>query len=191
LEMDQSIRSKITRQDRAVQDQVWIEDVLCQTPMGTLATAISDQAYQSTLLFVYDPVRHAIYLHTARRGRVWENLQTNRHVCFTAAEMGRLLPADTALNFSVEYRSVVVFGQAFLVEDSTEAERALQILLDKYFPHLHPGQDYRPITQGELEATAVFRLDIEEWSGKKKSVAEDFPGAFFYRKTDREISTKP
>lgn len=148
--------------------------------MGTLATAQGEQPFQSTLLFVYDPGRHAIYLHSARRGMVWENVQANPRVCFTAAEMGRLLPAATALNFSVEYRSVVVFGMLHLVDDPAEAEYGLQILLDKYFPHLHPGSDYRPITSGELKATAVYRLDVEEWSGKRKAVDDDFPGAFFW-----------
>ena len=163
-----------------MQSEGWIEDVLRRVAVGTLATALGEQPFQSTLLFVYDSSRRAVYLHTARRGRVWENLRANPRACFTAAEMGRLLPAETALNFSVEYRSVVAFGNAVLVDDPAEAEAALQLLLDKYFPHLHPGLDYRPITEGEREATAVYRLEIEEWSGKKKEVAEDFPGAFKY-----------
>jgi nitroimidazol reductase NimA-like FMN-containing flavoprotein (pyridoxamine 5'-phosphate oxidase superfamily) len=175
-----SSRSHVTRQDRAIHEDAWITEFLGQTGMGMLATAQGEQPFQSTLLFVYDAGRHAIYLHTARRGRVWENLHANPQVCFTTAEMGRLLPAATALNFSVEYRSVVVFGTVCLVEDPVEAEYGLQILLDKYFPHLKPGSDYRPITSGELESTAVYRLDVEEWSGKRKAVADDFPGAFLW-----------
>lgn len=120
-------------------------------------------------------------MHTARRGRVWENFRANPRTCFTAAEMGRLLPAETARNFSVEYSSVVVFGNTVLVEDPGEAEYGLQLILDKYFSHLHPGQDYCLITPGERKATAVYRLEIEEWSGKRKAVSENFPGAFWYR----------
>ena len=37
---------------------------------------------------------------------------------------------------------------------------------------------YRPSTDEELRRTAVYRIDIETWSGKQKEVAEDFPGAF-------------
>lgn len=176
-------RSTITRQDRAITDSQWIEDLLRRAPMGTVATAVDGQPFQSTLLFVYQTEPRAIYLHTGKRGRLWDNVQANPRACFTAAEMGRLLPAGTALNFSVEYNSVVVFGDMALVEDAEEAACALQILLDKYFPHLRPGQDYRPITESELSATAVYRLSIEEWSGKRKAVAEDFPGAFQYPHT--------
>ena len=171
-------RSQVTRQDRAIYDSAWIADFLGQAGMGSISTSVDGQPFTSTLLFVYDAPRHAFYFHTARRGRVWENLRSNPKVCFTAARMGRLLPAATALNFSVEYQSVVAFGAACLIEDAQEAEYGLQILMDKYFAHLRPGEDYRPITEGELSATAVFRLDIEEWSGKQKAVSEDFPGAF-------------
>jgi uncharacterized protein len=174
------IYSRITRKDRAIYDDAWISAFLARAPVGTLATASGGQPFTSTLLFVYCPDPRLIYVHTARRGRVWDNIQANPRVCFTAAEMGRLLPADTALNFSNEYISVVVFGQARLVDNEQEAERALQLLLNKYAPHLQPGRDYRPITPGELDATAVYRIQIEEWSGKQKSAPDDFPGAYFY-----------
>ncbi len=175
----------ITKPDRAIADQEWIKEFLRGAGMGVVATALAEQPFVSTLLFAYDEAAHAIYFHTARRGRVWENIQANPRVCLTAAQMGRLLPADTALNFSVEYQSVVVFGSAHLVNDPVEAERGLQMILDKYFPHLRPGSDYRPITEGERSATAVYRLEIEEWSAKRKAVGEDFPGAFLWGETPK------
>jgi hypothetical protein len=75
---------------------------------------------------------------------------------------------------------VTVFGKALLVEDEEEAMLALQKLLDKYFPHLRPGTHYHPITPEELDRTAVYRLEIEGWSGKKAQAPAVLPGAFFY-----------
>jgi nitroimidazol reductase NimA-like FMN-containing flavoprotein (pyridoxamine 5'-phosphate oxidase superfamily) len=167
-----------THPDRAVNDDERIIHLLETTGMGVLATEQQDQPFTSTLLFAYDRSHHTIYLHTARRGRVWENVQAETKACFTCGKMGRLLPADTALNFSVEYESVVVFGPIYLIEDPQEAEAGLQLLLDKYAPHLRPGRDYRPITRTELAATAVYRLDVNEWSAKRKQAPEDFPGAY-------------
>ncbi len=169
-----------THPDRAVYDDAWIIDFLCRAGMCTIATAQDDQPFLSTLLFAYDSETKAIYFHTKRSGRVWENIAANPRVCLTAAEMGRLLPAQTAMNFSVEYQSVVVFGTARLLDDQREAQRGLQLILNKYFPHLQPGRDYREIVDSELSVTAVYRLEIEEWSGKKKAVGEDFPGAFWW-----------
>jgi hypothetical protein len=56
----------------------------------------------------------------------------------------------------------------------------LQLLLDKYFPHLRPGRDYRPIIDSELAVTAVYRIQIQEWSGKQKEAPAEFAGAFFF-----------
>ncbi len=169
------------RQDRAVADEAWIADMLRRAATGALETVADGQPYLHVNLFAHDAPSRALYLHTAREGRARSSVEGEARVCFAVHEMGRLLPAATALNMSVEYASVVVFGRACVVTDPAEARRALQLLLDKYFAHLAPGRDYRPITDEELARTAVFRVDIDAWSGKRKQVEADFPGAFAYR----------
>ena len=168
------------RADRAVTDEKWIREQLGRAPLGVLATVYDGQPFVNSNLFVYDESEQAIYLHTAGSGRTRTNVEASPKACFTVMEMGRLLPADVALEFSVEYSSVVVFGTISIIEDEAEGARALQLLLDKYFPHLQPDQDYRAITAEELSRTSVYRLSIDKWSGKQKKVTEDFPGAFFY-----------
>jgi nitroimidazol reductase NimA-like FMN-containing flavoprotein (pyridoxamine 5'-phosphate oxidase superfamily) len=175
--------NQVRRADRAVTDDHWIADMLTHAPMGTLATVSDGQPFVNSNLFVYDAQNHALYTHTARLGRTRSNVDGDEKVCFTVTSMGRLLPADEALEFSVEYAGVVVFGRASIIEGA-DAERALQLLLDKYFPHLRPGRDYRPIIPEELKRTSVYRIAIESWSGKQKRVADDFPGAFFYGEHD-------
>ncbi|MCP4363044.1 MAG: pyridoxamine 5'-phosphate oxidase family protein [Chloroflexi bacterium] len=170
----------VKRSDRAVEDEAWIRALLHRAPVGYLATVYDDQPFINSNIYVYDEAAHAIYLHTARLGRTQANVTKQEKVCFTVTEMGRLLPADEALEFSVEYAGVVLFGTAIIIQDQEEATHGLQILLDKYAPHLKPGQDYRPPVPAELKRTAVFRINIESWSGKKKEVAPDFPGAYWY-----------
>jgi nitroimidazol reductase NimA-like FMN-containing flavoprotein (pyridoxamine 5'-phosphate oxidase superfamily) len=172
--------AKVRRRDREVTDEAWIRDLLHRAPFGTLATVHDGQPFLNTNIFVYAEDEHAIYLHTAHTGRTRTNVETEERVCFGVSEMGRLLPAPVALEFSVEYAGVVVFGRAAVVTDSAEAERALQRLLDKYFGHLRPGRDYRPITAEELARTTVYRVRIDHWSGKQKVAKDDFPGAFLY-----------
>jgi uncharacterized protein len=174
------------RSDRAVEDEGWIKDFLRRTAVGTLATEHDGQPFINSNLFVYHEARHCIYMHTANVGRTRANLEQNPRVCFSVMEMGRLLPADVALEFSVEYSSVMVFGQATIITDEAEALDALQQLLDKYAPHLQPGQDYRPPVVEELKRTAVYRIQIDAWTGKRKAVAADFPGAYWY--TDSKTS---
>ncbi len=170
----------VRRQDRAVTDEAWMRAFLQRAEFGTLATVYEGRPFLNANLFVYDEAAHAIYMHTARKGRTRTNVDAGGPVCFTVSEMGRLLPADEALEFSVEYAGVMVFGTAEFVTDPVEAEHGLQLLLDKYAPHLRPGRDYRPITPGELKRTAVYCITIKEWSGKQKVAPADFPGAFLF-----------
>jgi nitroimidazol reductase NimA-like FMN-containing flavoprotein (pyridoxamine 5'-phosphate oxidase superfamily) len=171
---------EVRRRDRAIEDDTWIRAMLHQAPVGALATIHDGQPFINSNLFVYDEEAHCVYMHTARVGRTRANVEREQAVCFSVSEMGRLLPAETALSFSVEYAGVTVFGRAAVVDTPEEARQALQRLLDKYAPHLRPGRDYRATTDEELARTSVYRIAIEAWSGKKKEVAPDFPGAFYY-----------
>ena len=171
--------NKIRRSDRA-KDDAWIQDFLRDSDMGTMATSLDDQPFLVTRNYVYDADCHAIYMHGAKKGRTFGNVQANDRVCFSVSKMGRLLPADEALEVGMEYSGVVVFGRVSIVNDPTEATHGLQKLLDKYFPHLKSGIDYKPITSEALKITAVYRIDIESWSGKEKLVQDETPGAFYF-----------
>jgi nitroimidazol reductase NimA-like FMN-containing flavoprotein (pyridoxamine 5'-phosphate oxidase superfamily) len=159
------------RADRTMHSEAEIEALLLRAPVGFTATSVEGQPFVHTSLFWYEPESRRIYFHSARQGRTHDNVLHNPRVCFTAAELGRLLPADTALQFSNEYASVMVFGRARVLENAEEKKRGLQGLLDKYFPDHRPGVDYRPITDDELARTAVYAIEIDGWSGKQKVVA--------------------
>jgi nitroimidazol reductase NimA-like FMN-containing flavoprotein (pyridoxamine 5'-phosphate oxidase superfamily) len=172
--------NQVRRTDREVEEEVWFKDFLARATFGSLATVYEGQPFITPLLFVYDEATHAIYVHTANVGRTRANIEADGRACFNASRMGRLLPADEALEFSNEYESVTAFGRVVVIEDDEGQRQALQLLLDKYAPHLRPGRDYRPITDGELVRTSVYRFAIESWSGKKKEVEADFPGAYLF-----------
>ncbi|UCF18795.1 MAG: pyridoxamine 5'-phosphate oxidase family protein [Gemmatimonadota bacterium] len=182
--------NELRRRDRA-QDADWVRSFLQSGAWGALATVADQQPFINSNLYVYDATTNAIYLHTARHGRTRSNLERAGRVCFSVSEMGRLLPDEAALEFSVEYAGVAVFGVGRIVEDEEEKRRALQLLMDKYAPHLKPNRDYRPPDLQELERTSVFRIDIESWSGKKNVKAADFPGAYLYDEHRHPSPFKP
>ena len=177
---DAAAWAEVRRRDRAVDYEGWIKDFLRRAPSGTLATVHDGQPFVNMNLFVYAEDEHAIYLHTARSGRTRANIEAVERVCFGVNTMGRLLPSARAKEFSVEYAGVVVFGRCEVVADEADSRHGLQLLLDKYFPHLRPDRDYRAITAEELAVTTVYRIRIDAWSGKQKVAPDDFPGAFHY-----------
>ena len=85
-------------------------------------------------------------------------------VCVTATLVDALVLGRSALHHSLAYRSVVVVGDARLVEDPAEKLRALHCLLD----HIAFGRaaDCRTPNERELAKTAVLALDLVEVSAK-------------------------
>lgn len=88
-------------------------------------------------------------------------------VCITATLVDALVLARSALHHSLVYRSVVVVGEARLVEEPVEKLRALHCLLD----HIAPGRatDCRTPNARELAATAVLAVDLVEVSAKVRT----------------------
>lgn len=170
----------IRREDRAIQDEDWIRSFISRAPFGVIGTARKKQPFLVTRNFAYDDKAHAIYFHGAREGRTHDNALANDSVCFSVSEMGRLLPAKRAAEVGVEFAGVIAFGHVSLVDDPAEAKHGLQLLLDKYFAHLKADEDYEPTTDQDLEEVAVYRIDINEWSGKQGKAPDDHPGAFLY-----------
>lgn len=168
---DPSVRppSQIRRnkQHRA-QDEAWIGEFLRGAKVCTISTSWDDMPFNNATLFYYDEEAHQIIFHSNIMGRVRANIEKNPKVCISCEEMGKLLPSNAALEFSVQYQSVVVFGQARIVSEPQEARALLYKLIAKYFPKMQPGVEYRPITDDELSRTSVYVVDISEWSGKAK-----------------------
>jgi nitroimidazol reductase NimA-like FMN-containing flavoprotein (pyridoxamine 5'-phosphate oxidase superfamily) len=172
--------AKMRRRGRAVTDEKWIRSFLHRAPYGTLAIARDDQPFLNFMAFVYEENEQAVYFHTALKGRTRTIIEKNPRVCFGVAEIGRFYPGKTAMEFSNEYASVMVYGTVEIIDDRDRAWQALQMLMDKYFPHLKPDVDYRSMTDREIELTSVYKLNIEQWVGKKNRQPDDKKGAFFF-----------
>jgi len=148
-------------------DEEWMRAFLRAAQIGRVATLWDDQPFVTPTTFWYDEANRRIIFHSNLAGRVRANLERNPKVCLEASEMGRLLPSNVALEFSVQYRSVMVFGTVRILESDEEKRAALTGLLEKYFPAMQAGREYRPITDNELKRTSVYELKIESWSGKE------------------------
>jgi len=147
--------------------QDWIRPFLRAATVAHIATARDGQPYLNPTIFWFDEDNHRIIFHSHLAGRVRSNIERNPKVCLEASALGKLLPSNVALEFSLQYRSVVVFGTAGMIQDFAEKRSALYGLLGKYFPEMKAGRDYRQITDRELRATSVYAIAIEWWSGKE------------------------
>jgi nitroimidazol reductase NimA-like FMN-containing flavoprotein (pyridoxamine 5'-phosphate oxidase superfamily) len=149
-------------------DDEWIRAFLRETKVGHIASARQNgQLFLNPTTFWFDEAKHQIIFHSNVAGRIRSNIESNSRVCFETSELGKLLPANVALEFSLQFRSVIVFGKARLVDDPEEARRVMYGLIHKYFPEMTAGQEFREITDKELLRTSVYAIEIEEWTGKE------------------------
>lgn len=155
------------RRPEHARDDEWTRDFLRRAHIGHVATHWDDQPFITPTNFWFDEERHAIVFHSNAVGRVRANSDRHADVCFEASEFGKYLPSNVALEFSVQYESVVVFGRLRVLDDLDEKRRALYGLIEKYFPSMQAGREYRPISDQELKRTSVYAIAIDSWSGKR------------------------
>jgi len=93
-----------------------------------------------------------------------KTLAQGMDVCVTITLVDGLVLARSAFHHSINYRSVVVFGNAKLVDDRAEKNAALLALSE----HFIKGRwdDVREPNEQELRATTVLSLQLEEASAK-------------------------
>jgi uncharacterized protein len=148
-------------------DEEWIRALLREARVGHIASSREGQPFINPTTFWFDEANHQIVFHSNITGRIRSNIESNSRVCFEASDLGKMLPANVALEFSLQFRSVIVFGTARLISDPEEARRVLYGLIHKYFPTMTAGKEFREITDKELKRTSVYAIQIEEWSGKE------------------------
>jgi hypothetical protein len=78
-----------------------------------------------------------------------------------------LVLARSSFHHSLNYRSVVIHGEAHVIGDETERRRALDTLVERLVPGRN--EQLRPMTMKELKQTAVMRLSLERASAKVRT----------------------
>jgi hypothetical protein len=88
-------------------------------------------------------------------------------VCLTVAHIDSLVLARSAFNHSVDYRAVMAFGRAHMIEDEAEKLRAIRAMIDRFYP----GRSdlLRAPTDQEIKATRFVGMEIEQASAKVRA----------------------
>lgn len=108
-----------------------------------------------------------LFIHGSQASRMLRTLKTGIDVCVTITLLDGLVLARSAFHHSMNYRSVVVFGRASIIDDPEEKLRALRAFSE----HVIPGRwdDVRGPNEDELKATIVLSLPLDEVSAKVRT----------------------
>ena len=165
--LDKNAPTAHQRLPEYTRDDEWIRAFLQRGQIAHIASRWDLQPFIIPTTFYYDQAGHRLIFHSNIAGRTRANIERHPEVCAEVSEMGKLLPSNIALEFSLQYRSVIVFGKAYLIKDQNEQREVLHKLIAKYFGDMQIDKDYRPVTDKELRQTSVYEIRIESWSGKE------------------------
>ncbi|THE62766.1 pyridoxamine 5'-phosphate oxidase [Salinadaptatus halalkaliphilus] len=176
----EDISDSIRYRGKAIDDAGWIPEFLADQETGVLGLVDDDTPHLVTQLFVYDSEASSIFLHGAQAGYAHDLVENGEQprASFTTSEKGRYIPADEPVNFTVEYSSVVAYGSIDFLTDRKRKRDVLEQFMAKFAPQLTAGEDYEHISEESIDRTAVYRLDVDSWSGKKGWKEPDHLGAY-------------
>jgi nitroimidazol reductase NimA-like FMN-containing flavoprotein (pyridoxamine 5'-phosphate oxidase superfamily) len=146
--------------DRTVVDAILDEAIVCH--LGLI-----DDAQPFVIPTLHARVGDVVFVHGASSGRALRILSRGLSVCLTVTLVDGIVLARSAFHHSINYRSVVLLGQARPVTDPAEKLCALEAFTEQ----LLPGRwsDVRPPNDNELKATAVLALSLNEVSAKVRT----------------------
>ena len=112
----------------------------------------------------YARVDDKLYIHGSQASRMLRTLAGGLDACVTVTIVDGLVLARSAFHHSMNYRSVLVFGRATLVDEPQEKYAALVALSE----HIVRGRwaDVREPNEQELKQTTVLCLPLDEASAK-------------------------
>jgi nitroimidazol reductase NimA-like FMN-containing flavoprotein (pyridoxamine 5'-phosphate oxidase superfamily) len=118
-----------------------------------------------------------LYLHGAHHSRLLQAVASGAAVCVTVTMADGLVYSKTALNHSVNYRSVVAFCRASATQPTQDEARVLfHAMIDRYWAGRTAGVDFEVTPQKHLDTTALIALDIEAISAKQRTGGPNGPG---------------
>lgn len=108
-----------------------------------------------------------LYIHGSQISRMLRTLASGIEVCVTVTLLDGLVLARSAFHHSMNYRSVVIFGRASMVDEGEAKLAALRAFSEQVIPGR--WEEARKPTEHEVKATAVLALPLREASAKIRS----------------------
>ena len=122
---------------------------------------LGDDGYPYTVPINYVSLENKIYFHSAKKGHKVDAIAKEPKVSMTVVEKDDVVSRE----FTTYFRSIQLFGKAYVVEDEAERNVAFRALCEKF-----SGADmdrYDEIMSKEAAAAAIVRIDMEHRTGKE------------------------
>ena len=156
-------RNKVKRVAyRGDYDRATIYPIIDEALICHVGFAVEGQPF--VIPTIHARVEDSIILHGAPASRMLKHIAAGHPVCITVTHVDGLVLARSVFHHSMNYRSAVIFGSGYLIEEEAEYFKAAQAISDQLIPGR--WEDARQPNAKEVNGTQFVRINIEEASAK-------------------------
>jgi uncharacterized protein len=161
-----SPRSRVRiKRSRGSNDRQLVYDILDSALLCNVGYVIDGQPYVTPTAFWREG--NHLYWHGSSASRALTAQSGGIPVCVTVSHVDGIVVARSGFHSSINYRSVMAFGRAMLVEDEEHKRRAMDTFIDRFIPGRTKAN--RAPKPNELKVTKLLSMEIEEASAKVRT----------------------
>jgi len=161
-----TVRNKVRRYPgRGSYEQPDIYRILDAALLCHVSYIIDGQPYCTPTSFWRDGDR--LYWHGSSASRMLRTQAKSIPACLTVCHLDGIVLSRSAFHHSINYRSVMAFGSAGIIDGAEEKNAALRAFVDRFFPGRWDAIK-QPSPQ-EVKGTTIISMRIEEASAKTRS----------------------
>jgi nitroimidazol reductase NimA-like FMN-containing flavoprotein (pyridoxamine 5'-phosphate oxidase superfamily) len=147
------------RKEKEITDKTVIESIILSSSVCRLALSENNHPYIVPLCFGYED--NTLYFHSAPEVKKLDILRNNKYVCFEFDIDHQIVEAEDACGWSMNYRCVIGFGNASIIDDPKVKIKAINAIIQRY-----AGKPLK-YTKAKLKDTVIIMVEIEGITGKK------------------------
>mgnify|MGYP001549531985 CR=1 FL=1 len=141
--------------------------ILAEGVVAHVAWEVNGQPVVIPFGYQFDPSDpEHLYLHGSPGSSTLSHLANGKPVSIAVTLVDGFVFSRTALNHSMNYRSVVCFGSGRLVLDREQKRRMFADMTLRYLPGRTEGKDYQGPTDAQLDSTQVIEITLHTKSAK-------------------------
>lgn len=147
---------------REMNDEVSVKSIL---DAGFLChVAFQHQGQTMMIPTAYGRKEEDVYLHGSTKNFMLNQILDGQTICISVTHLDGIVLAKSLFHTSVNYRSVVLFGKAVLVEDEYERIEGMKVITENI---IRGRWDEVALgTESQLKATMVVKFSIDKASAK-------------------------
>lgn len=150
-------------------DAAFALEVLDKAPFITVSFTRTDGTAYGLPLSLVRTDERTFYFHCASEGEKLDCLNAHPEVCLSAVTQCRPTYDEKKQEYTLQYRSAVAFGRAYVVTDKAEKIEALRAICLRFLPDYMDRFD--AAIERSLDRTTIVRIDLTALpTGKRKQL---------------------